>query len=181
MIASTHHNSKTTGSCQVTRYLGKSSNQIFQLGLFFSYCCAGWGYIVAFIKALIIYQIYHIWIHLLHHSSLFPPFPIPKIVAIIILFHFYTCAHSIVLYSPSQTISPPLPPSHWYQHHPLLLDFVKEQKRDFYLFKITIQGVPLWHFHVHMYCSTNWFISIFLLSSLVPFLWWFQEVWNFCI
>jgi hypothetical protein len=34
------------------------------LKLFFAafkkyYCCAGWGYIVAFIKVLIMYQIYH--------------------------------------------------------------------------------------------------------------------------
>jgi hypothetical protein len=29
-----------------------------------------------------------------------------------------------------------------------------------------------------MYCITNWFIpSIFLLCTLVPLLWWFQQVW----
>jgi hypothetical protein len=38
----------------------------------FFYCCAGWGYIVAFTKVLTIYQIYHSWIHPLHHSPL-PP------------------------------------------------------------------------------------------------------------
>jgi hypothetical protein len=33
----------------------------------------------------------------------------------------------------------------------------------------------LWHFHVYMYYNPNWFIpSIFLISTLVPFLWWFQ-------
>jgi hypothetical protein len=41
------------------------------------------------------------------------------------------------------------------------------------LFKITIQGISLWHFHVYMYYILNWFVlSIFLLSTLFPFLWW---------
>jgi hypothetical protein len=40
-----------------------------------------------------------------------------------------------------------------------------------------IQGVSLWYFLVHIYYSPIWFISsIFLLSTLVPFLWWFQPV-----
>jgi hypothetical protein len=30
---------------------------------------------------------------------------------------------------------------------------------------------------IYIYCNPNWFIpSIFLLSSLVPFLYWFQNV-----
>jgi hypothetical protein len=36
----------------------------------------------------------------------------------------------------------------------------------------------LWYFHVYMYYNPNWFISIFLHSTLVPFLWWFQLVWE---
>jgi hypothetical protein len=45
------------------------------------------------------------------------------------------------------------------------------------LFKTTIRGVSLWHFHVCMYCNPNWLTSfIFLLSTLVPFLWSFQQV-----
>jgi hypothetical protein len=40
----------------------------------------------------------------------------------------------------------------------------------------------LWHFHVYMYYNLNWFISsIFLLSTLAPFLWWFQLVLKFYI
>jgi hypothetical protein len=36
------------------------------------------------------------------------------------------------------------------------------------LFKIAIQGVSLWHFHVNMYYNLNWFTpSIFRLSPLV--------------
>jgi hypothetical protein len=35
----------------------------------------------------------------------------------------------------------------------------------------------LWQFHVYMYYNLYWFISsIFLLSTLVPFLWWFHQV-----
>jgi hypothetical protein len=34
----------------------------------------------------------------------------------------------------------------------------------------------------NIYYAPNWFItSIFLLSTLVPFLWWFQQVWIFYI
>jgi hypothetical protein len=31
--------------------------------LFFLYCCAEWGYIVAFTKVLTMYQLYNTWIH----------------------------------------------------------------------------------------------------------------------
>jgi hypothetical protein len=45
------------------------------------------------------------------------------------------------------------------------------------LFKIATQGVSSWHFHVYLYYNPTCFISsIFLLSSLFPFLWWFQQV-----
>jgi hypothetical protein len=41
----------------------------------------------------------------------------------------------------------------------------------FLLFKIDIQGVSLWHFHVYMYDSQIWFISsIFSFFYLSPFL-----------
>jgi hypothetical protein len=40
-----------------------------------------------------------------------------------------------------------------------------------------MQGVSLWHLHVYMYNNPNVFMpSIFLLSTLVPFLWWLQQV-----
>jgi hypothetical protein len=48
------------------------------------------------------------------------------------------------------------------------------------LFKIATLRVSLWHFHVYMYYNSIWFISsIFLLSTLVPFLWLFQLVLKF--
>jgi hypothetical protein len=50
-------------------------------------------------------------------------------------------------------------------------DFVKK-KGHFCLFKIAIQGVSLCHSHVCMYYNLNWFFSsIFLLSTLLFFLW----------
>jgi hypothetical protein len=40
-----------------------------------------------------------------------------------------------------------------------------------------IQDVVPWHFHVCLYYNPNCFTSsIFLHSTLVPFLWWFQQV-----
>jgi hypothetical protein len=40
----------------------------------------------------------------------------------------------------------------------------------------------LWHFHVYMYYNPNWFIfSIFLHSTLLPSLWWFQLIYKFYI
>jgi hypothetical protein len=45
------------------------------------------------------------------------------------------------------------------------------------LFKISTQEVSLWHFHVYIDYSLIWLISsIVLLTTLVPFLWWFQPV-----
>jgi hypothetical protein len=45
------------------------------------------------------------------------------------------------------------------------------------LLKTVIQGVSLPHFHVYMYYVPNWFISfVFLLSTLVIFLWLFPQV-----
>jgi hypothetical protein len=42
----------------------------------------------------------------------------------------------------------------------------------FVLFKIAIQGVTLWHFHIYIYNNSIWFISsIFLFSALVSSLW----------
>jgi hypothetical protein len=47
------------------------------------------------------------------------------------------------------------------------------------LFKVAIQGISLWYFHVYMCYNPNWFISsVFLLSILVFFLWWFHSCYN---
>jgi hypothetical protein len=47
---------------------------------------------------------------------------------------------------------------------------------------VATKEVFLWYFHVYMYYNPNWFIfSIFLHSTLVPFLWCFQLVLEFYI
>jgi hypothetical protein len=38
------------------------------------------------------------------------------------------------------------------------------KKRHFCLFKVYLERVSLWHFHVYMYCIPNWFIP-----SIAPF------------
>jgi hypothetical protein len=51
------------------------------------------------------------------------------------------------------------------------------EKNLFCLFKIPKQEVSLRHFHVYMYYNPNYFIPfIFILSTLVLFLWWFHQV-----
>jgi hypothetical protein len=54
-------------------------------------CCAGLGYIVAFTKVLKIYQIYHTWIHSIHHSPLTSPHSWNSFNR----YHFSICIHSI--------------------------------------------------------------------------------------
>jgi hypothetical protein len=81
-------------------------------------------------------------------------------------------------------IHPPTPFPYIHPHFPLVpthtdrtcsaLMFSKKKKMTL-LFMTAIQGVSLWHFHVYMYYNPIWFISIFLLFTLVPFLWWFQH------
>jgi hypothetical protein len=58
-----------------------------------------------------------------------------------------------------------------------VLQFCKRKKCPFYLFKIVTQEVPLCHFLIYKYYSSIWFTSsIFLICTLVPFLWWFHTV-----
>jgi hypothetical protein len=82
----------------------------------------------------------------------------------------------------------PYPPSYTLSLY-LTLPLLTTPKQDLFslpvlhlvkkLFKISIQGTSLWHFHAYMYENPDWFItSIFLLSTLVPFLWWFQQFKN---
>jgi hypothetical protein len=140
--------------------------------------CAWWGYIVAFTKVLTTYQIYHTWIYLLHHSplSLLPSWNSFNRCHCSIYIHVYTV---FAIYSSSYSFPTSSLCSCWYfpphQTGPVSpscsLILQKKNKWHFWLFKITTQGVSLWHFHVYMYYNPNWFISsIFLLSTLVPFL-----------
>jgi hypothetical protein len=141
---------------------------------FFKLCL---GYIMAFTKVLIMYQIYHTWIHCLHYS---PLFPLPHSWNSFNRSHFsiYIYVYPVfVPYSPSYThfLHPPHNGTNPPDRTCSFLQFCKRKKWHFCLFKIPIQGVSLWHFHVHMYYNLIWFISVFLPSTLVP-LWWFQQV-----
>jgi hypothetical protein len=123
-------------------------------------------------KSFMMSQIYHTWIHPLHHSPLPPHLHSWNSFSIFI--HVYIV---FTLYSPSHTLSHLIPPSHQYQPSqagPVLpscsLILWTFLKWHLYLFKIATQGVCLWHFHAYIYYNLNWFISVFLLSTLVPFL-----------
>jgi hypothetical protein len=102
-------------------------------------------------------------------------------------FHFHRWVHNIPPHSPSYILFLYPLPAEGYIQPPgrtcfTFLSFVMEKKRHFCLLKISIQRVLLWKFHVYMYYNPNWFIpSIFLLSILVLFLWWFQQVLKFYI
>jgi hypothetical protein len=52
----------------------------------------------------------------------------------------------------------------------LLSNIIKDEIMNFFLFKMAIQGVSLWHFHVYVCYNFNWFISIFFafLGKLLP-------------
>jgi hypothetical protein len=101
-----------------------------------------WGYIVAFIKVLTIYQIYHRWIHTLHHSPLFPYPLISRMVSTSIIFPLTSICTSYLHY-----IHPPMPFPHLLlaltgTNPPtpvrtcstlLFSDFVKENKNDIFV------------------------------------------------
>jgi hypothetical protein len=109
--------------------------------------------------------------------SLPPPFffllPIPGTVSTGLIFPFtYMCTQYLYTHTLSWN---PLP-SQCYQtpRQDMLslsvLWFCKRKNWHFCLFKIVIQGVSLWHFHLYMYYNPLWFItSIFVLSTLAPF------------
>jgi hypothetical protein len=155
--------------------------------VFFFNCCDGWEYIVTFTKVLTIYQIYHNWTHLHHHSSLSSSHSWNSFNRSHFSFTFMCTQylHHIHLPSPFPHLLPlpsvPTPPP---QAGPILPSFSlilykkkKKKKLFFCLFEIATQGVFLWHFHVYMYYSTICFISsIILLFTLVPFLLLFQLV-----
>jgi hypothetical protein len=145
----------------------------FSLHLIFFYCTEGalW-HLPKFLQCLIVKFTASIIL-------LYPPFP--DSWNSFIRSHFSIFINEYRIFPP---YSPPTPfpyilPPHWCQTpdrtcFPYLLSVF--EKRPFCLYKIAIQGVSLWHFHVYMYCNLNWFTpSIFLLSTLVPLVRWFQQ------
>jgi hypothetical protein len=85
----------TVGRVSRVGGLRMCENFVSFLLTFSIFCCAGWGYIVAFIKVLTLHQMYHTWNHPLHHSPLFPSPLLPGTVSTGIIFHLHTCVHSI--------------------------------------------------------------------------------------
>jgi hypothetical protein len=115
--------------------LERKFNLISQFILF--YCCAGEGYIVAFIRVLIIYQIFHTWIHSLQHSPLFPSPPIWEIVSAGIFFLFTFMCAQYLHHAHPPTSFPTSSPSHWYQPPQdlftlLFSDFKKRKRNDIF-------------------------------------------------
>jgi hypothetical protein len=124
------------------------------------------------------------------HILLYPP-PTREIVSQGSFFILHSCVHNVctifTFLHPFPTSFPPhcikpLPRQDLFCP-PVLWFCQREKKWHFCLFKITAQGVSLWHFHMYIYYSPIWFnSSIFLHSTLVPFLCWFQfKIFHSCI
>jgi hypothetical protein len=103
------------------------------------------GYIVAFRKTLIMYQMFCSWIHPLHHSPPSSSSPIPRTVSTSITFPFtYMCTQYLHHIHPPSPFPHLLPLSHWYKPSrqdllwPPVLKFCirkeKEVKLTFWLF-----------------------------------------------
>jgi hypothetical protein len=125
-----------------------SLNLFLGILIFLNFYCAGWGYTVAVTNVLTIYQMYHTWIHPLHHSYLsLHPWNSFNRYHFSIYIHVYTV---FVPYSPSYTLSLPPPHSYWSQPSwagpvpsSCSLIFWMRKKWHFYLFKIATQAVSI--------------------------------------
>jgi hypothetical protein len=107
------------------------------------------------------------WILPLHHSPLSPIIPFLEEFQEVIFFCFN---NEYIIFLHSFLISPSLPllptPSQDLFYLPVLGCWKKTL-----LFKIVVQKVSLWHFHmyIYMYYIPNWFTLSIFLSTLVPF------------
>jgi hypothetical protein len=132
------------------------------------------GYIVTFTKLFIIYHT-SIYSPPPSFSFILPP-PVPRTFSTGLSFPFTYMCVQYLYYIHLPTPFPHIHfPSRWYQSprqdlFSLLFSvFVKKNKRETFLFVWEIQGEFPVVFHV---LQPNWFISfIFLLSTLLPFLW----------
>jgi hypothetical protein len=95
---------KTTGRDAIRTLHSLNAQFIFHF--FLLLLC--WRYIVTFTKVL---TMYHSSIYPLHHSPLSPPFPIPGIVSICLIFPLTCMVHNIGTTLPSYSLSPPPPPT----------------------------------------------------------------------
>jgi hypothetical protein len=94
--------------------------------------------------------------------------------------------HNIHYFTPFLHLIPPPPKINLPQAGPVPIScswvLQKKQKEiAFLLVYDSYTGSFLWYFHVYVYYSLMWFISLFLLSTLIPFLWFFQQAQKFYV
>jgi hypothetical protein len=137
----------------------------------FLYCCTGQGYIEALAKVLTMYQIYHTWIHPLHHSL---SSPLPNSQNSFNNSHFSTYIHVYLHYIHTVCILLPhfpitsaltsanLPPQNVFCS-PILWFCRRKKIKDE---KKNMAFLLVWHkddfkrsFRAYMYYNPNWFIS----------------------
>jgi hypothetical protein len=79
--------------------------------VFFSFCCAGWGYIVAVTKVLTVYWLCHTGIHSFHCSPLLsPPWFMEQFQQV--FFHLHACVYTfctIITLLPAFPVTSSLP------------------------------------------------------------------------
>jgi hypothetical protein len=135
---------------------------------------------VTFTKVL---TIYCSLIHPLH--LLYLPSPISEIISAgLIFFHLHTCVHNISTIFTFLYLFPYSPPltdtNHPDRTYFTFLICVFEKKMTFlFVWNSSIWCFILTYIHciLRMYYNLSWFIpSSPLLSTLLPFLWWFQQV-----
>jgi hypothetical protein len=125
-----------------------------------------------FTKVLTTYQIYHTWIHPLHHSPLSSH--IPGIVSTFVPLTYMCTQYLDHIHPPSSsghthTIGPTGTNPRQDLFYPLVFQFCKRKKTwHFCLLKIAIQGVSLWHFHVYMYYNLNGSFPLFSSFYISP-------------
>jgi hypothetical protein len=97
-------------------------------------------------------------------------------------YHFSIYIHVYTIfapYSPSHALLPHPPHSHWYQSPrkgmfspPVLWLCIRVKEEGKNEIFVCLTQKCLWHFHIYTYYTPIWIISsIFLLSTLVLFLW----------
>jgi hypothetical protein len=140
-------------------YQDTECQQIIAHFYYFLFFIAVVAYIVALLKVLTIYQIYNTWIHHPHPHSPLSPYPHSWNSFNRSQFSIYTHMNRVFV-----PYSPPIPFLHILPHPQepnlperpfcaLLFCNIVKEKWLFYLFKIALQWVSLWHFDVHVPCN----------------------------